>query len=168
MLRSSIPGLRWRSVLAVVSCVIAAGTGAVGSAEAVDPAVLPVRPSVGFPKTIFVVKFRVPRTIHTYDEFYDEFWGPGGRDGCRGKFRRSGTPAPFYARRNRVLRWEYGPAGTQEYWGRRTWCPGRFYGRLSVFYLLRGRPGCRGEDAPDRCYRQQVIGTFTFRVRRPG
>ena len=164
----SASGLRGRSVLGAVACVVAVGMGAVGSAEAVDPPLLPVLPSVGFPSTAFVVKFRLPRTIHRYDEFYDEVWGPGGRDGCRGKFRLSVSPSPSYVRRNRVLYRDYHPAEVQDPWGRTRWCPGRFYGRLSVFYLLRGRPGCRGEDAPDRCYRQQVIGTFTFRVRRPG
>jgi hypothetical protein len=128
---------------------------------------LSVRPKLGGPRTTFVATFRVPRTVHTWDDFSRELDGPGGRNGCRGRFRTTGD-APWYLDRRVVHRVTYSPAQSQERWSRTTWCPGRFHATLSVYYLRRGVPGCHRGTSVDRCYRHETIGDLWFRVRRPG
>jgi hypothetical protein len=152
--------MRWRLAAAIAILGIA-GIPAVSNATPAHPATamhVAVKPGTGSPRSHFAVSFRagVRTGAGSLIRSYRVTAGATRRSGCQSS---ASLTAPSAAQGSMVH-------VTLSPGKRSAWCTGTYHGQVLLYQSVRCGPPLAQIACPQIEIRPQVVGTFTFRVKR--
>jgi hypothetical protein len=152
--------MRWRLAAAIAILGIAA-VPAVSDATQAHPAAamhVAVKPGTGSPRSHFAVSFRagVQTGVGSLIRSYRVTAGAAKRSGCQSS---AGDTAPAAAQ-GAMVHVTLSPGK------RSSWCTGTYKGQVTLYQSVRCGPPLAHIACPQIVIRPQVVGTFSFRVKR--